>query len=212
MFQGCRIRVQARDIFGTDLDSYQIYWHLYLALSWALVFIYFRKHVLIFGAVPKYRQLVDLKIFTLNLDSVSLSFGLKLGSASVPLRLRLDLISPQSHLLDNVSLDYSSNFHPGLLHIGVQKSFRGSLCLLCPMGPIHWAFTLILTTSLCVFQVLKAPPNFVFRAVSGPLIYTAVSIINTLRQSARSTSSSTILTVTPIYPVPEYISQVHSGK
>ncbi|KAK3517691.1 hypothetical protein QTP70_015674, partial [Hemibagrus guttatus] len=59
-------------------------------------------------------------------------------------------------------------------------------------------------------QVLKAPPNFVFRAVSGPLVYTAVSIINTLRQSARSTSSSTILTVTPIYPVPEYINQVHS--
>ncbi|KAI5093971.1 UPF0606 protein KIAA1549 isoform X2 [Silurus meridionalis] len=59
-------------------------------------------------------------------------------------------------------------------------------------------------------QVLKAPPNFVFRAVSGPLIYTAVSIINTLRQSARSTSSSTILTVTPIYPVPDNINQVHS--
>ncbi|XP_017349529.1 UPF0606 protein KIAA1549 isoform X2 [Ictalurus punctatus] len=59
-------------------------------------------------------------------------------------------------------------------------------------------------------QVLKAPPNFVFRAVSGPLVYTAVSIINTLRQSARSTSSSTILTVTPIYPVPDNINQVHS--
>ncbi|XP_027007717.2 UPF0606 protein KIAA1549 isoform X1 [Tachysurus fulvidraco] len=59
-------------------------------------------------------------------------------------------------------------------------------------------------------QVLKAPPNFVFRAVSGPNVYTAVSIINTLRQSARSTSSSTILTVTPIYPVPEHINQVHS--
>ncbi|KAM9467973.1 UPF0606 protein KIAA1549 [Clarias gariepinus] len=59
-------------------------------------------------------------------------------------------------------------------------------------------------------QVLKAPPNFVFRAVSGPLIYTAVSIINALRQSAHSTSSSTILTVTPIYPVPEHINQVHS--
>ncbi|XP_062861333.1 UPF0606 protein KIAA1549 [Trichomycterus rosablanca] len=59
-------------------------------------------------------------------------------------------------------------------------------------------------------QVLKAPPNFVFRAVSGPLVYTAVSIINTLRQSVRSTSSPTILTVTPIYAVPDYINQVHS--
>ncbi|XP_072529108.1 UPF0606 protein KIAA1549 isoform X2 [Salminus brasiliensis] len=59
-------------------------------------------------------------------------------------------------------------------------------------------------------QVLKAPPNFVFRTVSGPLVYTAVSVINALRQSARSTSSSTILTVTPIFAVPDYKYQVHS--
>ncbi|XP_017554444.1 UPF0606 protein KIAA1549 isoform X2 [Pygocentrus nattereri] len=59
-------------------------------------------------------------------------------------------------------------------------------------------------------QVLKAPPNFVFRTVSGPLVYTAVSIINALRQSARSTSSSTILAVSPIYAVPDYKYQVHS--
>ncbi|XP_026874412.2 UPF0606 protein KIAA1549 isoform X2 [Electrophorus electricus] len=59
-------------------------------------------------------------------------------------------------------------------------------------------------------QVLKAPPNFVFRAVSGPLVYTAVSIINTLRQSARSTSSSAILAVMPIYAVPDYKYHVHS--
>ncbi|XP_049329214.1 UPF0606 protein KIAA1549 isoform X1 [Astyanax mexicanus] len=59
-------------------------------------------------------------------------------------------------------------------------------------------------------QVLKAPPNFVFRAVSGPLVYTAVSVINALRQSARSTSSTTILSVTPIFAVPDYKYQVHS--
>ncbi|XP_030627414.1 UPF0606 protein KIAA1549 [Chanos chanos] len=59
-------------------------------------------------------------------------------------------------------------------------------------------------------QVLKAPPNFIFRAVSGPLVYTAVSIINILRQSARSTSSSTILTVTPMFAVPDYKYHVHS--
>ncbi|XP_066524639.1 UPF0606 protein KIAA1549 isoform X2 [Hoplias malabaricus] len=57
-------------------------------------------------------------------------------------------------------------------------------------------------------QVLKAPPNFIFRAVSGPLVYTAVSIINAL-QSARS-SSSTILVVTSIFAVPDYKFQVHS--
>ncbi|XP_051547499.1 UPF0606 protein KIAA1549-like isoform X2 [Myxocyprinus asiaticus] len=59
-------------------------------------------------------------------------------------------------------------------------------------------------------QVLKAPPNFIFRAVSGPLVYTAVSVINALRQSAHSTSSSTILSVTPIYAVPDYKHQVHT--
>ncbi|KAK7129860.1 hypothetical protein R3I93_019489 [Phoxinus phoxinus] len=59
-------------------------------------------------------------------------------------------------------------------------------------------------------QVLKAPPNFIFRAVSGPLVYTAMSVINTLRQSAHSTSSSTILSVTTIYAVPDYKHQVHT--
>ncbi|XP_051974700.1 LOW QUALITY PROTEIN: UPF0606 protein KIAA1549 [Xyrauchen texanus] len=59
-------------------------------------------------------------------------------------------------------------------------------------------------------QVLKAPPNFIFRAVSGPLVYNAVSVINSLRQSAHSTSSSTILSVTPIYAVPDYKHQVHT--
>ncbi|XP_055046785.2 UPF0606 protein KIAA1549 isoform X1 [Misgurnus anguillicaudatus] len=59
-------------------------------------------------------------------------------------------------------------------------------------------------------QVLKAPPNFIFRTVSGPLVYTAVSVINSLRQSAQSSSSSTILSVTPIYTVPDYKHQVHT--
>lgn len=59
-------------------------------------------------------------------------------------------------------------------------------------------------------QVLKPPPNFIFRTVSGPLVYTAVSVINSLRQSAQSSSSSTILSVTPIYAVPDYKHQVHT--
>ncbi|KTF84499.1 hypothetical protein cypCar_00024929 [Cyprinus carpio] len=59
-------------------------------------------------------------------------------------------------------------------------------------------------------QVLKAPPNFIFRAVSGPLVYTAISVINALRQSVHSTSSSSILSVTTIYAVPDYKHQVHT--
>ncbi|XP_016137148.1 UPF0606 protein KIAA1549-like [Sinocyclocheilus grahami] len=59
-------------------------------------------------------------------------------------------------------------------------------------------------------QVLKAPPNFIFRAVSGPLVYTAISVINAVRQSVHSTSSSSILFVTTIYAVPDYKHQVHT--
>ncbi|XP_026065845.1 UPF0606 protein KIAA1549-like [Carassius auratus] len=59
-------------------------------------------------------------------------------------------------------------------------------------------------------QVLKAPPNFIFRAVSGPLVYTAISVINAVRQSVHSTSSSFILSVTTIYAVPDYKHQVHT--
>ncbi|KAI7791994.1 UPF0606 protein KIAA1549 isoform X2 [Triplophysa rosa] len=59
-------------------------------------------------------------------------------------------------------------------------------------------------------QVLKPPPNFIFRTVSGPLVYTAVSVINSLRQSAHSSSSSTILSATPIYAVSDYKHQVHT--
>ncbi|XP_016121981.1 UPF0606 protein KIAA1549 isoform X1 [Sinocyclocheilus grahami] len=59
-------------------------------------------------------------------------------------------------------------------------------------------------------QVLKAPPNFIFRAVSGPLVYTAISVINAVRQSVHTTSSSSILSVTTIYAVPDYKHQVHT--
>lgn len=59
-------------------------------------------------------------------------------------------------------------------------------------------------------KVHKYPPNFIFRAFSGPLVYTAVSVINALRQPMHSTSSSTILSVTTIYAVPDYKHQVHT--
>ncbi len=67
--------------------------------------------------------------------------------------------------------------------------------------------------SICaIIQVLKAPPNFIFRAVSGPLVYTAISVINALRQSVHSTSSSSILSITTIYAVPDNKHQVHTGE
>ncbi|XP_031415034.1 UPF0606 protein KIAA1549 [Clupea harengus] len=60
-------------------------------------------------------------------------------------------------------------------------------------------------------QVLKAPPNFIFRTVAGPLVFTAMSVINTLRQSTRSSASSTILSATSIsVTVPDYKHLVHS--
>ncbi|XP_076159886.1 UPF0606 protein KIAA1549 [Alosa pseudoharengus] len=60
-------------------------------------------------------------------------------------------------------------------------------------------------------QVLRAPPTFIFRTVAGPLVFTAVSVINALLQSARSSASSTILSATPIsVTVPDHKHLVHS--
>ncbi|XP_073707002.1 UPF0606 protein KIAA1549 [Garra rufa] len=57
-------------------------------------------------------------------------------------------------------------------------------------------------------QVVKAPPDFVFRAVSGAVVYTAISVINALRISARTTSS--FISVSPISPVPGMQYHVHT--
>ncbi|KAI7802456.1 UPF0606 protein KIAA1549 isoform X1 [Triplophysa rosa] len=57
-------------------------------------------------------------------------------------------------------------------------------------------------------QVVKAPPDFVFRAVSGAVVFTAISVINALRPSAQTTSS--FISVSPISPVPGRQYHVHS--
>uniref|UniRef100_A0A8C1ZZK7 Si:ch211-1e14.1 n=1 Tax=Cyprinus carpio TaxID=7962 RepID=A0A8C1ZZK7_CYPCA len=57
-------------------------------------------------------------------------------------------------------------------------------------------------------QVLKAPPDFVFRAVSGAVVYTAISVINALTISARTTSS--FISVSPISPIPGLQFHVHT--
>ncbi|XP_077049736.1 UPF0606 protein KIAA1549 isoform X5 [Siphateles boraxobius] len=57
-------------------------------------------------------------------------------------------------------------------------------------------------------QVVKAPPDFVFRAVSGAVVYTAISVINALRISARTTNS--FISVSPISLVPGLQYHVHT--
>ncbi|XP_052386813.1 UPF0606 protein KIAA1549 [Carassius gibelio] len=57
-------------------------------------------------------------------------------------------------------------------------------------------------------QVVKAPPDFVFRAVSGEVVYTAISVINALRIFAQTTSS--FISVSPISPVPGLQYHVHT--
>ncbi|XP_053091032.1 UPF0606 protein KIAA1549 isoform X2 [Pangasianodon hypophthalmus] len=57
-------------------------------------------------------------------------------------------------------------------------------------------------------QVVKSPPDFVFRAVSGPVVYTAISVMNALRRFTYT--SDTILSVSPISPVPGLQYHVHS--
>nr|XP_046250801.1 UPF0606 protein KIAA1549 isoform X2 [Scatophagus argus] len=54
-------------------------------------------------------------------------------------------------------------------------------------------------------QVVDAPPRFVFRAVSGPVVYTAVSIINAVRRSGRR-----FLSVSPSWTTPDHKYQIHT--
>ncbi|XP_026182638.1 UPF0606 protein KIAA1549-like [Mastacembelus armatus] len=57
-------------------------------------------------------------------------------------------------------------------------------------------------------QFLKTPSSSAFRVVSGSLIFTAISVINTLRQAPRSFGP--IPTVSPLYTVPDLRYQIHS--
>ncbi|XP_020796834.2 UPF0606 protein KIAA1549 [Boleophthalmus pectinirostris] len=54
-------------------------------------------------------------------------------------------------------------------------------------------------------QVVSVPPKFVFRVVSGPVVYTAISVINALLRSGRP-----FLSVTPSWALPDYKYQVHT--
>ncbi|XP_067359181.1 UPF0606 protein KIAA1549 isoform X3 [Channa argus] len=54
-------------------------------------------------------------------------------------------------------------------------------------------------------QVVEPPPKFVFRVVSGPIIYTAISVINALQRSRRR-----FLSVSPIWTPPDSKYKVHT--
>ncbi|KAM8892780.1 UPF0606 protein KIAA1549-like isoform 3-T4 [Spinachia spinachia] len=54
-------------------------------------------------------------------------------------------------------------------------------------------------------QVVDPPPKFVFRVVSGPVVYTAISVVNALRRSGRR-----FLSVSPNWTTPDRKYQVHT--
>ncbi|MED6236256.1 hypothetical protein ATANTOWER_006586 [Ataeniobius toweri] len=54
-------------------------------------------------------------------------------------------------------------------------------------------------------QVVSPPPQFVFRVVSGPVVYTAISVINALQRSGWS-----FLYVSPNLPTPDQKYHVHT--
>ncbi|XP_028441988.1 UPF0606 protein KIAA1549 isoform X2 [Perca flavescens] len=54
-------------------------------------------------------------------------------------------------------------------------------------------------------QVVDPPPKFVFRVMSGPVVYTAISVINALRRSGRR-----FLSVSPNWTTPDSKYQVHT--
>ncbi|XP_029902271.1 UPF0606 protein KIAA1549 [Myripristis murdjan] len=57
-------------------------------------------------------------------------------------------------------------------------------------------------------QFLRTPSSFAFRVVSGPSIFTAMSVINALRQPVRG--SSPIPSISPLYIIPDLKYQIHS--
>ncbi|XP_023253059.1 UPF0606 protein KIAA1549-like [Seriola lalandi dorsalis] len=57
-------------------------------------------------------------------------------------------------------------------------------------------------------QFLRTPSSFAFRVVSGPMIFTAVAVINALRQPPRSFGP--VPTVSPLYTIPDLRYQIHS--
>ncbi|XP_053169838.1 UPF0606 protein KIAA1549 [Scomber japonicus] len=57
-------------------------------------------------------------------------------------------------------------------------------------------------------QFLRTPSSFSFRVVSGPLIFTAISVINALRQPPRG--SGPVPGVSPLYTVPGLRYQIHT--
>ncbi|XP_068170141.1 UPF0606 protein KIAA1549 [Antennarius striatus] len=54
-------------------------------------------------------------------------------------------------------------------------------------------------------QVVDPPPKFVFRVVSGPVVYTAISVINALRRSGRR-----FLSVSTNWIAPDHKYQIHT--
>lgn len=54
---------------------------------------------------------------------------------------------------------------------------------------------------------MNPPPKFIFRVVSGPVVYTAISVISALKGSRRR-----FLSVTPSWMTPERKYQIHTGK
>ncbi|XP_051238333.1 UPF0606 protein KIAA1549 isoform X2 [Dicentrarchus labrax] len=54
-------------------------------------------------------------------------------------------------------------------------------------------------------QVVDPPPKFVFRVVSGPVVYTAISVISALRRSGRR-----FLSVSPSWTTPDRKYQIHT--
>ncbi|XP_041853539.1 UPF0606 protein KIAA1549 isoform X2 [Melanotaenia boesemani] len=54
-------------------------------------------------------------------------------------------------------------------------------------------------------QIVDPPPMFMFRVVSGPIVYTAISVINALRRSGRR-----FLSVSPNWKMPDRKYQVHT--
>lgn len=92
--------------------------------------------------------------------------------------------------------------------VELQVIILHSTSSLCLFDVTRQEMAHVWTLSLLPPQFLRTPSSFAFRVVSGPLIFTAVSVINTLRQAPRSFGP--VPTVSPLFTIPDLRYQIHS--
>lgn len=116
---------------------------------------------------------------------------------------------PLSFRVATASRYFGSSGHGNVLEVLHRVRFPEQLFLpVTGERAMMWSMIDGCLSCFLLLQFLRTPSSFAFRVVSGPLIFTAISVINALRRSARG--SGPFPTVSPLYTVPDLRYQVHT--